>query len=126
MAFPDINIKANNIDLTPEMKALINQKLEPLGKFIADAETDLTCDVEIEKVTDHHQSGRIYRAEINLFVAGTLYRAEGTEEQMEKAIDEMRDGVKRELRKTQDKRESLIRRGGRKIKDMIRFRRGEV
>jgi ribosomal subunit interface protein len=120
MSFPTINTKATNIELTPELESLLEQKLEPLGKFIPEGETDLKCEVELEKVAEH-QSGKIYRSEINLYVAGTLFRAEGTEDQMEKAIDEMRDAVKRELRKTQDKRESLIRRGGRRLKEMMRF-----
>jgi len=122
MSFPTIiNTKATNMELTPELEALLDQKLESLVKFIPEGETDLKCDVELEKVTDHHQSGKIHRAEINLHIGGTLYRAEATEDQMEKAIDGMRDGVKREVRRTSAKRESLFRRGSRKVKNMLRF-----
>lgn len=125
MTFPIINIKATNIELTEELETLVEQKLSPLEKFLPDGETDMKCEVELERVTDHHQSGKIFRAEINLYVGGKLFRAEGTEDQMEKAVDEMRDGVKRELRRASGKRESLIRRGGRKIKNMMRFGDGE-
>jgi ribosome-associated translation inhibitor RaiA len=76
----------------------------------------------LQKVTEQ-QSGRIYRAEINLLVGGRLFRAEATEEQMEHAIDVMRDEVKRELRKARDKQQSLMKRGGKLIKDMLRFGR---
>ena len=120
MAFPIINIKATNIELTEELTSLVEQKLAPLEKFLPENETDIKCDVELEKVTEQ-QSGRIYRAEVNLFVKGHTYRAEATEDQMEKAVDSMRDEVKKEIRRSNRKRESLIKRGGRKIKEMMRF-----
>lgn len=120
MSFPTINTKATNIELTPELTELVDQKLTPLEKFLPDEESDMKCDVELEKGGEH-QSGNIYRAEVNLYVSGTLYRAEATEDQIEKAIDRVRDDVKRELRRANAKRDSLIRRGGRKIKDMMRF-----
>lgn len=122
MSFPTINIKATNINLDTELRTLLEQKMSSLEKFIPDGETDLNCDAELEKVTAQ-QSGRIYRAEVNLFVAGNLYRAEATEEQMEHAIDVVRDEIKRELRKALDKRRSRLRRGGQAIKRMMRFGR---
>lgn len=120
MSFPTINIKATNIELTDEYKTLLEEKISSLEKFLPEEETDLKCDAELEKVTGQ-QSGRIYRAEVNLFVAGKLYRAEATEEQMERAIDEVRDEIKTELRKALDKRRSLMKRGGQRIKRMMRF-----
>lgn len=123
MSFPTINTKATAIELTEELSLLLDQKLEPLEKLIPEGETAVTCDVELERVTGH-QSGKIYRAEINLFLGGKLYRAEGMDDQIEKAIDEMRDAVKSELRRANEKKDSMIRRGGRKIKEMMRFGRG--
>ena len=106
--------------LTDELSQLLDQKLAPIGKFLPEGETDLSCDVELEKVTEH-QSGKIHRAEINLRVAGKLYRAEATEDQMELAIDIMRDEVKKELRRDTEKQHSLLKRGGQKVKEMLRF-----
>ena len=120
MAFPIINFKGTNLDLTDDLKALIEQKITPIEKFLPKDETDIKCDVEIEKINDQ-QSGNIFRAEINLFVAGVKYRAEKTEDQIEKAIDRMRDEIKKEVRRSRGKHDSLIKRGGRKIKDMLRF-----
>lgn len=120
MSFPIINLKATSIELTPELTALVDQKILPLEKFLPSGEVDLKCEIELERMTDQ-QSGKIFRAEINLYVDGTLYRAEATEDQMEKAIDTMRDEVKKEIRRANAKKESLMKRGARKIKDMIRF-----
>jgi len=122
MSFPTISTKATNIDLAGELETLLEQKLEALDKFISDKETDLKCEVELQKMTDH-QSGKIFRAEVNLYVGGKLYRAEATEDQMERAIDVVRDEIKRELRRANKKQQSLMKRGGQAIKEMMRFGR---
>ena len=119
MKIPRINTKATNLEITPELQSLLDQKLLPLEKFMSDAE-DTKCDVELEKLPEH-QSGKIYRAEINLFHNGTLYRAETTEEQIEQAIDIARDDLKRELRRNRDKKQSLARKGKRAFKRMLRL-----
>ncbi len=118
MTFPSISTKATNIEITPKIERLIEQKIAPLGRFVSNRETAVTCEVELGKVAEH-QSGKIYRAEVNLTIGGKLYRAEAIEEQIEKAIDEVRDELKVELSKASDKRESLFKRGGRKIKEMM-------
>jgi ribosomal subunit interface protein len=119
MSFPSITIKGANYSITPDLSALVEHKLAPLGKFIPDG-LPTTCEVELEKVAEH-QSGKIYRAEINLSVNGKLYRAEGVEDQIEKAVDGMRDNIRHELQRDHERRDSLLRRGGRKIKQMLRF-----
>jgi ribosomal subunit interface protein len=124
MSFPTINIKATNMELSDELRSLLEQKIQALEKFIPNDESDVVCQAELERMTDK-QSGRIQRAEVNLRVAGKLYRAEATEEQMEKAIDSVRDEIKRELRKARGKEQSLMKRGGQAIKRMVRFGRSD-
>jgi ribosomal subunit interface protein len=121
MTFPPISVKATNLTLTPELQALIDQKFLPLGKFIHD-QGDAKCDVEVERTTEH-QSGKIFRAEVNFFSGGTLYRAESTQEQIEQAVDAVRDELRHELQRARGKRHSLMQRGRRAIKDMLRFGR---
>jgi ribosomal subunit interface protein len=120
MTFPQITVKATNLELSPGLSSLIDQKLTPLGKLISDDATDGYCRVEVTKLTEH-QSGKIYRVEVNLFAQGKAYRTEATEEQVEKAIDEVRDELKRELEHVRGKQHSLVRRGARALKKMLRF-----
>jgi ribosomal subunit interface protein len=120
MAFPHITVKATNIELSPGLSSLIDHKLTPIGKFIPDEATDGHCRVEVEKLSEH-LSGKIYRFEANLFADGKTYRAEATEEQLEKAIDTVRDELKVELERAQGKRQSLFKRGARAMKQMLRF-----
>lgn len=116
-----IQYKATNIELDNNWQNLVDQKFQSLDKYIGD-HTDTKCDVEFEKETGaHHNSGKIHRVEANLFLGGRLYRAVASEESFEKAIDEVRTELDRELAKANEKRETLIKRGGRKIKEMLRL-----
>ncbi len=120
MSFPTITLKAMNLEISPGLSALIDQKLQTLGKLLPPNETDIRCEVEMEKSTEH-QTGKIFRVEVNLYVAGVLHRAEACEDQIEKSIDVVRDELKRELQRASGKRQSLVKRGGKMIKDMMRF-----
>lgn len=115
MTFPIINYKYNNLDEGEKLANLTDQKLAPLGKFIADDSTT-KCEVEFEKVNPQ-QHGRIHRVEANLRIDGTLHRAEAVEESFELAIDEVRDELDKKLRRTKDKSQSLLRRARQKVKE---------
>lgn len=119
MTFPKARTKGTNYQLTPQIEEHLESKLELLEKLIPDG-ASVVCDVELEKVAPH-QTGCIYRAEINLHVDGKLYRAEATEEKMEDAIDAAKNEVKEEMARAMDKRQSLLRRGSQRIKEMLRF-----
>lgn len=119
--FPHINTKATNIELNEELIDYLEKRLAPLERVLPKDETDLVCDVELQKITEHHQTGKIYRAEINLKVAGKLFRAEATEDTIEVAIDGAKSDMKRELRKFTGKRQSLFKRGSQRAKDILRF-----
>jgi len=123
MIFPPITIKATNIILTPQLELLLTQKFEPFGKLLAD-KGDTRCEIELEKITER-QSGKIYRAEVNLFNNGKMYRTEATEEQIEQAIDTARNELKHELQHAYGKKRSLVKKGQQMIKNMMRFGRKE-
>lgn len=121
--FPTINIKTTNFEQTSFIEGVLEKRLGTLEKLLPEGETMLVCDVELEKLAGQ-QTGRIYRAEINLQVGGNLLRATATREKMEDAIEEAKNELKRELVRVHGKRQSLIRRGAKRMKDMLRFGRG--
>lgn len=123
MSFPIIQIKATNVDVEDTYIQQVNLKFNSLAKYVGE-ETDVTCEVEFEKETgNHHNSGKIHRVEANLFLAGKLYRAESSELNFELAIDEVRAELDKMLRRASDKKDTLIKRGGRKIKKILQFGR---
>jgi ribosomal subunit interface protein len=117
MTFPTISYKYNGNENAKVLATVVDQKLNALEKFIG-ADANVTCEVEFEKVTAHAQ-GPIYRVEVNLFVNGDLYRAEATEENFEKAIDEVRNELDRELSRAKDKHMTLEKQNGRDLKQML-------
>jgi len=118
--FPSVNIKVTNFEQTSVIEELLGKRLKTLEKFLPDGETMLICEVELEKQTGQ-QTGRIFRAEINLQVGGTLLRSTATAERMEDAIEQAKNELKSELVRTSGQRLSLVRRGAKRIKDMLRF-----
>jgi len=65
-----INIKTTNISLTPAISEYIEKRIGSLDKFYK-KEEDIVINVEVGKTTEHHKSGDIFRAEINLTRAGS-------------------------------------------------------
>jgi len=113
-----INFKATNAEISDDLKDVVEMKFSSLEKFIG--EVPAICDVEFEKMTAQ-QTGSVFRMEANLEVDGKLYRAEATMDSFEKAIDEVRSELDKELRRSNSKKETMLKRGGRKIKEMLRF-----
>ncbi len=118
MSFNNIIFKNTDANVKKSLHDLVEQKLTSLEKYVGD-ETDVKCEVEFEKVAPHN-SGDIYRVELNLWVAGKMYRAESTKSTYEAAIDLVRDELDRDLSKSHDKRHTLERKGGREIKEALR------
>lgn len=117
MTFPTITFKTSNTEPNPALQTLITGKLTGLSKFIHDG-VHARCEVEFIKEAAH-QTGNIYRVEVNLMINGTMHRAVATEGSFESAIDAVRSELYHELDKKTSKRETMLRRGGRMLKSLM-------
>ena len=106
----NINIKATNIELTPEIKDYVQEKMDMLEKYLGSVQV-LNCDVEVGMSVGNQQSGKIYRTEANLVVPGDLLRVEKTEKDLFKAIDKVKDHLTRSIRRYKEKRIDRERKG---------------
>lgn len=114
------NIKSTYLQLTPAIEAYVADKLNYLHKFLTGDQDAVRADVELAKITEHHKQGEVYRAEIHLHAAGQdLYSSE-TADNLFTAIDLVKDEMLKQLRTSNKKRLTLLRRGGRLIKKIIR------
>lgn len=122
-----INIKATNTELTPAISAYVEEKVNGLEKFIITKDPDsVLANVEIGMSTKHHQSGKVFRAEINLHIGGKYMRAVSEQEDLYAAIDDMRDQIARGINEEKSKNRDMFRKGGAMVKDLLRgFKRGE-
>lgn len=114
------NIKATNIELTPEISEYVEKRVSTLDKFILNDDTTVMCDVEIGQTTKHHQKGNIFRAEIQVSTKGNHFRAEAEKETLNDAIDTAKNEMSRELRRNRKKGIRLFKKGGAQIKKLMR------
>lgn len=114
-----INKKATNLSFTPAIEEYVDKKLETLEKFFKNV-GEVLVNVEVGKTTSHHKSGDIFKAEIHLMADGEDYYANAETEDLYASIDEVKDEVIRELTSRRKRTLRLLRRGGAKLKDMLR------
>ena len=98
----NLNIKATNLELTPELKEYVQKKMDMLDKYLGKFKV-INAHVELEKTTNHHLKGEIYRAEVNISIGGDLLRVEKTEKDVFKAIDKVKDHLDMVIKKYKDK-----------------------
>ena len=115
------SIKTTDFDATPEVLKYLDDKLAPLEKFINKDDGSVKCDVEIGRTTEHHQSGKIFRVEINVSIGKRMFRAEAEEESIYAAIDAVKDEITKRLKRHKGREFALLKRGGEKIKNLLRF-----
>ncbi len=113
------NIKTTNITLTDAIAAYVTKRLTKAEKIL-ETDTSVQCDIELARTTAHHNKGDIFKAEAHIVGNGINVYHSSEKEDLYAAIDEMRDGVLRELKSHRSKNMSRIRRGGAAIKSMMR------
>ncbi|MES2216766.1 MAG: ribosome-associated translation inhibitor RaiA [Patescibacteria group bacterium] len=117
----NIKTRTTNFEMTPAIEAYVEKRISSLEKFLKGASDAVICEVELGKTTNHHKSGEIFKAEINMVRPGgdQLY-AVAEKEDLYSAIDVVRDEVERKIVATKEKKETLFRRGASKFKSIIR------
>ncbi|MBA3733187.1 ribosome-associated translation inhibitor RaiA [Patescibacteria group bacterium] len=116
----NIKIRSKNFDLTPAIEEYVTKKISTLEKFL-DANNALMCEVEIGKSTNHHKSGDIFKAEVNITqpdIKQVFVVAE--EADLYTAIDIVRDEAERAIVSRKNKRFRLLRKGGAAMKSILK------
>lgn len=99
----NIKIKTTKIELTEELKVYIEKKMNMLDKYLGGVAVT-NCDVEIEHALNKQSSGKVYRAEVNLSLPGTVLRVEKMEPTVNKAIDKVKDHLVLSIKKYKEKK----------------------
>lgn len=116
----NIKIRAINFDLTEGLEEYVNKKISTLSKFIHGGD-EILCEVEIGRTTRHHNSGDIFKAEVNIMLpGGRQVYATSEEPDIYSAIDIVRDEAERSLVTEKNKKDTLFRRGAQKIKNLLK------
>lgn len=115
----NINIKTTTISLTPAISDYVEKRLRPMESFLL-GDSTAQCDIELAKTTNHHRQGDIFKAEIHIVGQGMNIYSTAEKEDLYVAIDVVKDEIMRKLISTKDKKQSLIRKGGTKVKNIIK------
>ena len=110
---------ASNYDLPRAATEHAERKLKALAKYLGRAKEGSLVRVHLGKESEAHQRGRIWRADLNFELDGALYRASALEETIEAAIDRAMGELIREVRTARERRKSLMKRGGAKVKAFL-------
>jgi ribosomal subunit interface protein len=119
----NIKIHTTNFDNTESIESYVHKRLGSLTKFLSGAGDieSVLCEVELGKTTNHHKSGDIFRAEVNIKAPGIgQFYAVTEEADLYAAIDMVRDEIEREIVSKKTKKETLYRRGAAKFKSILK------
>jgi ribosomal subunit interface protein len=115
-----INEKGTNMKIDEKIKSYLYKKLAHLEKFLDPRDESVLCAVELGKISRHHKSGDIFRTEINLHIAGRNLRAVSEQDELFASIDIAKDEMVQELKNNKDKKVSMLKRGGARIKRIVK------
>jgi ribosomal subunit interface protein len=94
-----IDIHAQNLELNPPLRAFIEEKMGDLEHLVGRS-GPVHAKVEVGVPSNHHASGPIYYAEVNLTISGSrLLRAQATNYDLHSAIVDVKDDLKVQIKK---------------------------
>ena len=118
-----IEIYTKEIELTKKLEEYIESKINSLNNILGKNDEERKCDFRIGKNSKSHLNGKIYFAEARVETPNKAYGAKANAESINEAIDNLKDEIQTKIRRNKDKRDSLLKRGGRKIKSLLKFGR---
>lgn len=104
-----IIIHSKNIELTPAVKAYVEEKIGSLSRFMPASDELLEARVEVGKPSQHHHEGDVFYSEANLKFGKNLLRATHQHHDLYVAIDRVRDEIEAQMKKFKEKRADLAR-----------------
>jgi len=117
----NFDVKLTGIEMTEAIRSYLDKRLEKIDKFIGD-DPSAKGQVEIGKTTQGQNKGEIFKAEINLHIAGKSLRTVEEDSDLYSAIDKTQEEMIRSLKSYKGKQRSMMRRGGYQIKKLLKFR----
>ena len=98
------DIHAQNIELNATLRAFIEEKMSDLEHLLGNVGA-VRANIEVGIPSNHHQSGPIYYAELNLNVGAHLLRTEATNYDLHSAIVDVKDEMKVQIKKFKEKQQ---------------------
>jgi len=101
-----IDLKYTQFQPSADIEEYAMKRLGSLERFLKSFEKsgEITMFVEIARSTKHHRKGNVFYAEAMFQTDGKVMRAEATGPDIRLALDEVKEKLKKEIRRYKDKR----------------------
>lgn len=119
----NITIKATKYRLTPEIEAILEEKLAAPLRLLGEKGETALLEIEIEEAPPEGRSSEPCRLVARLIVDGQVYHAEAVKPTPSSAADRVRSELEAEIRRSRGRARRLMRRGGIALKNLLRFGR---
>ena len=116
-----ITLKATNITHTNAIDAYVAKRMRELEKVLEPKEQSQVARIDIGSTTKHHKEGKdLYYAEITFHIKKKDFRVAVKSADLYSAIDEMKDGIVRDVKNHHERARDLSKDGGRELKTRMR------
>lgn len=120
--FMETRIRTTDYHMTPDVSVYLDDRLATLDKLIDANDESALCEVEIGRDGGKKQhSDHQWFVEIRVVAAGVNAFAKNRAETVNKAIDDVKEEMERQLRQSKGKKNTLNKRQGKSFKDWLRF-----
>jgi len=116
----NIAIQTKNIEMTDAIRSYVEKKLQGLDRFANTEESKLQIQVEVGRTSGTRESGDVFRAEINMGINGKQFYAVSRKEDLNAAIDDVKNEIVRQMKKSKGKDTTAVRKGQRTVKKIIK------
>ena len=114
-----IDISAKGIEITGAIRDYAKKKISALSRFLKGAR-ELRASLMLGKETAHHREGEVFVVEAELSVDGRSFHSDEKGDDLYATIDAVQEELERMVTSEKEKRGSMLRRGGRKVKEIFR------
>ncbi|KKP87021.1 MAG: Sigma-54 modulation protein [Parcubacteria group bacterium GW2011_GWC1_35_8] len=118
-----INLQGKNMELTEPIKEYVLKRVTNLGKLLSGIEEKggkVMVNFEVGKSTNHHKGGDVFHTDCLIKIDGKDFYGSADKEDLYEAIDAIKDSLYNELNKNKDRSQTLLYRGARSIKKMMK------
>ena len=115
-----VQFKAKNVEIDDKIRSYALEKIQSIERLIHAQTEDPLFEIWFEKELPDVER---YRADITVYYDGNKTHAVGHGETLNAALDEAKDELIRRLRREKRKNLTLLKKGARKVKEMLRWGR---
>jgi len=119
----NINLQGKNMELTEAIKDYVLKRVTNLEKLLSTIETrggEVMVNFEVGKSTKHHKSGVVFHSDCLININGKEFYSSSDKEDLYQAVDEIKESLFNEIKKSKDRRQTLFKRGAASIKKMMK------